>query len=52
MQTHYISFRKFIDGRGAIRLEFAIRAISKQEARLIAEKEASRLDGFRYDGSN
>jgi hypothetical protein len=45
--TYFISFQKRM-----IRLEFAIPAASKQEARTIAEKEIARLRGYRYQGVN
>jgi len=52
MQTHFITFRKLLTLHTTIRVEFAIPALTKQEARLIAEKEAAQLRGFRYLDSN
>lgn len=51
MQTHYISFRRF-RFRRTIRVEFAIPALTRQEARLIAEREAAALKGYRFQGVN
>jgi hypothetical protein len=49
--THYISYRKFSFPR-TIRIEFAIPAKCKHEARTIAEKEVAALKGWRYMGGN
>ena len=50
METHYISFRKWQPRRRTIRVEFAIANCSRQEARMIAEKEVARLKGYRFLG--
>lgn len=47
MTTYYISYRRL-----AIRVEFAVPAPNRQEARLIAEKEARVLKGYRFQGAN
>lgn len=47
VKTHFVSF-----SRPPIRVEFAIPATSKNEARLIAEKEARVLKGYRFQGVN
>lgn len=48
MRTHYISFRK----RPNIRLEFAIPATTRTEARKAAEAEIAGMPGYTFDGSN
>lgn len=53
MITHYISFRKRLGfPRRTIRVEFAIAADNRQEAKTIAKKEARVLKGYRYLGVN
>jgi hypothetical protein len=52
MTTHYIAYRKFQPRRMSIRVEFAISAETRQEARTIAKKEAAALHGYRYLGAN
>jgi hypothetical protein len=52
MTTHYIAFRKFQPRRMTIRVEFAITAETRNEARTIARKEARQLAGYRYIGAN
>ncbi|MDD5199227.1 MAG: hypothetical protein PHC88_05435 [Terrimicrobiaceae bacterium] len=51
--THYISFIgcRTVEPR-SIRIEFAIPARNKQEAKTIAEREVARLQGYRYLGSD
>lgn len=48
MKTYYFSFVK----DPAVRLEFLVLARGRHEARLIAEKEAASLKGYRFQGSN
>jgi hypothetical protein len=52
MQMHFIAFRKLLRFRRSIRVEFAIRAASKQEARQIAEREMLRMNGYRFWGTD
>ena len=53
MTTHYISFHKRLGfPRRTIRVEFAIAAESRQQAKTIAKKEAGALKGYRYLGVN
>lgn len=47
MRLYYVSFQKQDPDR-TIRVEFVIRAVSKQQARLIAEKEARGLRRIGY----
>jgi hypothetical protein len=49
VQTYFISYCKW---QPPICVEFTVRATSKQEARLIAEKEMARMNGYRFLGSN
>jgi hypothetical protein len=50
--TYYISYRKWRLFRKTIRVEFAIAAMTKQEARTIADREARGLKGYRFQGVN
>jgi hypothetical protein len=52
MNTYFVSFRKFQPKGRTIRLEIAITAATKHEARTIAEKELARPAGYRYEGIN
>lgn len=47
---HYISFSKWSPTASAIRVQFAIKAGTRHEARTIAEKEISNPQGYRYAG--
>jgi hypothetical protein len=48
--TYYISFQKRQSFRRTIRVEFAVRASTRQEARQVADREAARLRGYRFQG--
>lgn len=52
METHYITFHKWIPERRTIRLEFVISNCSREEARTIAKKEVARLLGYQFLGVN
>ena len=52
MKTYFVSFYKDQPERIAIRCDFAVLAVSKQQARLIAEKEMASLKGYRLQGVN